>query len=301
MTPADARRAYLPAMSGLPAGKTFECTGRAGTPAKELVLRWLDSSVSSTHCYFVKLGGEQGLLAKIARYRTLESDEPIEIGNKMLIALLRGRVKEEPRRFAADKDKQPGFKIAAKASYLVPTTLPINKMLVDRRTQASLEKDAAEWRALRKGLKKIANEKHQFSLLGKMHFAEALAIQPSLSCRQFPRLTSVIVRGALEELGLRSLVTDEAIASVTPSRVGRWIPELGDMMDFLLSQQLEEAVGAYMLLEIEPAAARRRSRSRSRSVAAASCCRRRRRRSARRRRRRFARRRRHRSAAAASC
>ena len=83
-------------MSGLPAGEVFECTGRTGTPAKELVLRWLDSSVCSTHGYFVKLGGEQGLIVKIARYRSLESDEPIEIGNKMLIALLRRHVKEEP-------------------------------------------------------------------------------------------------------------------------------------------------------------------------------------------------------------
>ena len=90
-------------MSGLPAEEVVECTGRAGTPAKELVLRWLDSSVCMTHGYFVKLGGERGLLAKIALYRTLESDGlPIEIRNKMLIALLRGRVKNEPRRFAVD-------------------------------------------------------------------------------------------------------------------------------------------------------------------------------------------------------
>jgi hypothetical protein len=267
-------------MSGLPAGEVFACTGRAGTPAKELVLRWLDSSVSTTHGYFVKLGGEQGLLAKIARYRTLESLLPIMIDNKMLIALLRGRVRDEPDRFAADSDRKPGFKIAAKASYLVPSTLPNNTALVDRRRLEKLEKDAEEMRALRKGLAKITNGEHRFSLLSKVHFTEVLSIQPSISCRQFPRLASGIIRGALEELGLRSLVSDEAIASVTPTRVGRWIPELGDMMDFLLSQQLEFAVGAYMLLdggnkkgrEMRPRGSRPRCSRRPPPACAASTC-----------------------------
>jgi len=149
-------------MSGLPA-EEVECTGRAGAPAQELLARWLDSQCCATHGHFLKPGA---ILGKIAQFRALEGS-PIEIIPRTLISELRSHVADEPSRFAVCEGRPVSFKIAAKQSYLVPSTLPSNKMLVDRRTQASLEKDAAEMRALRKGLKKIASEQHRFSLLGK--------------------------------------------------------------------------------------------------------------------------------------
>lgn len=184
----------------------FATTGRGTAPAKEAVGSWIKSSDGHTRD---KWATGKEIVALVRAHALTQAATAPEITTRSLNVYLRAHQQLDKGRFefraGRGKGRSPAWKIAAPKSS-VRNALPRHKVLIDRRKLADLELDAGKWRALEKRFSQP--NVSEFPLTSKVCFLECFAICPALSRKQFPRIASMIVLGALLALGLGGVVSN---------------------------------------------------------------------------------------------
>ena len=106
-----------------------------------------------------------------------------------------------------------------------------------------LKKAAKDGKAIAAG--KVVGGARSLEL--KVAVAEIKAICPGVSFNQLPMIMGVLMLGFVAQLGLVDLVPLEVIASVipSPSIIGSWVTECGELSEYLLLEERGNIRGAY--------------------------------------------------------